>query len=210
MNINQLSNRGGIQPQDQLAYWNQNNGQPRRTSVADLITLITQGLVLNNGLLNASSLYALRRTQAESVAVGTTPTIITPWDANGASVLPLGGQSLAQNVVTGIMQATRQIQACEFWIALQGSVPSPRVLTLQLQTGPSTVSATLFTSEFESIQTGTGAAQSFHFAGILQNPNNPNSVINQGDVIQLVASADQATTLSLSRASFIVRPLDGA
>ncbi len=207
-NINQLSARGGIQPQDQLGYWSQINGQPRRTSVSDLIALITQGLVLNNGLLSASSLYALRRTQSESVAIATTPTVITPWDANGSSVLPVGGTSLTQNVTTGLMQATRVIQACEFWIALLGSVPSPRVLTLQLQTGP--LGGTLFTSEFESIQVGTGNAQSFHFAGILQNPNNVNDEINVGDVIQLVASADQATTLSLTRASFIVRPLDGA
>ncbi|MGN8190281.1 hypothetical protein ACTJLD_30290 [Burkholderia sp. 22088] len=176
--------------------------------MSDLIECVQDNLTFPNGLLSASSLYALRRTQSESIAIGTTPTVITPWDANGASVLPAGGQSLTQNVVTGLMQATRAIAACEIWVALLGSVPSPRVLTLQLQTGP--VGGTLFTSEFESIQVGTGNAQSFHFAGILQNPNNVNGEINVGDVIQLVASADQATTLSLTRASFIVRPLDGA
>ncbi|MCA8326126.1 hypothetical protein [Burkholderia cepacia] len=207
-NINQLSRRGRIRPQDQIGYWDQGSGQPRRASVSDLIECVQDGLTFPSGLLTASSLYALRRTQAESVAIATTPTVIAPFDANGNSVLPMGGTSLTQNVTTGLMQATRAIQACDFWIALLGSVPSPRVLTLQLQTGP--VGGTLFTSEFESIQVGTGNAQSFHFAGILQNPNNPNGVINMGDVIQLVASADQATTLSLTRASFIVRPLDGA
>ncbi|TDV06063.1 hypothetical protein [Paraburkholderia caballeronis] len=207
-NINQLSRRGSIRPQDQIAYWDQNNGQPRRAAVWDLIECVQDGLRLENGLLNASSLYALRRTQAESIAIVMTPTVITPWDANGASVLPMGAQSITLNVTTGLMQATRTIQACEFWIALQGSVPSPRVLTVQLQTGPS--GGPLFASEFESVQAGTGAAQSFHLAGILQNPNNVNGQINAGDVIQLVASADAATTLSLTRASFIVRPLDGA
>lgn len=207
-NINQLSRRGRVRSQDQIPYWDQHAGQPKRASVWELIECVQDGLTFPSGLLTASSLYALRRTQAESIAIATTPTVITPFDANGNSVLPTGGQSLTLNVMTGLMQATRAIQACEFWIALQGSVPSPRVLTLQLQTGP--VGGTLFMSEFESVQTGTGAAQSFHFAGILQNPNNVNGQLNLGDTIQLVASADEATTLSLIRASFIVRPLDGA
>lgn len=207
-NINQLSRRGRIRSQDQIAYWDQCNGQPRRASVGDLIECVQDGLTFPTGLLSASSLYALRRTASESIAIATTATIITPWDANGSSVLPAGGTSLTMNVVTGIMQAARAIQACEFWVALQGSVPSPRVLTLQLQTGP--VGGPFFTSEFESVQSGNGNAQSFHFAGILQNANNVNGQINQGDVIQLVASADQATTLSLTRASLFLRPLDGA
>lgn len=208
MNINQLSPDRQLSTADQFAVWNQNSGQPRKASISQLVALVIANLQMPNGLLNASSLYALRRTQSETLNLTTTPAVVTPYDANGSSVLPLGGQSLTQNVVTGLMQATREIQALDFWIALTGSLPSPRVMTLQVQTGP--VGGPLYTSEFESVQVGTGNAQAFHFAGVLQNPNNINGQIDQGDIVQLVASADAATTLLISRVSFIAQPLDGA
>ncbi|BAO04673.1 hypothetical protein KMC49_gp19 [Ralstonia phage Firinga] len=208
MNINQLSQDSQIQTSDLIAIWSQGNGQPRQASLSQLLSLLQSGFTFSSGgLLLAASLYALRRTTAETLALTTTPAIVTPYDANGNSVLNSGGQSLTQNVTTGLMQATRAIKGCQFWVALVGSLPSPRVLTLQLQTGP--VGGPLFTSEFEAIVTGTGANQCYTFSGILQNPNNVNSQINLGDIIQLVASADAATTLSISRASLIVQPLDG-
>jgi hypothetical protein len=206
-NINQLSRRGRIRPQDQIAYWDQNNGQPRRASVWDLIQCVQDGLMLQNGLLNASSLYALKRTQAETLALTTVPTIVAPFDANGNSVLPLGGQSLTLNVTTGVMQATRVIQALEVWAVIDGSLPSPRVLTLGLQTGPG---ISPYTTPLGVVRAGTGNADVYQFAGIVQNPNNVNGQINVGDAIQLVASADEATTLSISAMQFICRPLDGA
>lgn len=208
MNINQLSQDSQLQTSDLIAIWSQGNGQPRQASLSQLLSLFQSGFTFSSGgLLLAASLYALRRTTAETLALTTTPAIVTPYDANGNSVLNSGGQSLTQNVTTGLMQATRAIKGCQFWVALVGSLPSPRVLTLQLQTGP--VGGPLFTSEFEAIVTGTGANQCYTFSGILQNPNNVNSQINSGDIIQLVASADAATTLSISRASLIVQPLDG-
>ncbi|MEZ7524010.1 hypothetical protein [Burkholderia vietnamiensis] len=207
-NINQLSSDTQLQISDQIAIWNQNFGQPRKASLSALVALVLANLQMPNGLLNASSLYALRRTQAETLALTTAPAVVAPYDANGNSVLPLGGQALTQNVVTGLMQATRAIQAVDFWVSLVGSLPSPRVLTLQLQTGP--VGGPLYTSEFESVLTGTGNTQCAHFAGVLQNPNNVNGQINQGDIIQLVASADAATTLTILRVSLIAQPLDGA
>jgi hypothetical protein len=207
MNINQLSQDQQLSTSDQFAIWNQNSGQPRRASISALVALVIANLQMPNGLLNASSLYALRRTQAENLALTTVPAVVTPYDANGNSVLPQGGQALTQNVTTGLMQATRNIEALDFWVSVVGSVPSPRILTLQLQTGP--VGGPLYTSEFQAVKVGTGAADCYHFAGVLQNPNNVNSQINQGDIIQLVASADQATTLSISRASLIAQPLDG-
>lgn len=208
MQINQLSAVRRLSLSDAIAVWKNRAGQPRQVSVSELVDLVIDNLQMPNGLLNASSLYALRRTQAETLALTATPAIVTPYDANGNSVLPMGGQSLTQNVVTGLFQATRAIQAMDFWVALVGSLPSPRVMTLQVQTGP--VGGPLYTSEFESVQTGTGNPQSFHFAGVLQNPNNINGQINQGDIVQLVASADAATALSISRVSFIAQPLDGA
>lgn len=207
-NINQLSARGRMRPQDQIAYWDQMNGQPRRASVWELIELVTDGIKLKNGLLNASSLYTMRRTQAGTLDLTTAPAVVMPYDANGNTVLPPGGTSLTQNVTTGLLQATRAIEALNLWVALDGTLPSPRVMTLQVQTGP--VGGTLYTSEFQSIQTGTGTAQVFHFAGVLQNPNNINGQIDQGDIIQLVATADEATTLSISRVTLIAQPLDGA
>lgn len=207
-NINQLSPDISPQLADQLAIWNQNAGQPRKVALSALLSLFQSSFVFSTGgLLLASSLYALRRTQTENVALTTTPAVIAPYDANGASTLKTGGQTLTENVTTGILQATRAIKACAFWVALIGSLPSPRVLTLQVQTGP--VGGPMYTSEFQAIIAQTGASQVFSFSGILQNPNNVNAQINVGDVIQLVASADAATMLSLSRATLIVQPLDG-
>lgn len=208
MNINQLSQDSQLQTSDLIAIWSQGNGQPRQASLSQLVALVLANFTLSSGgLLTGSSLYSLRRTQAENLALTTAPVVVTPYDANGNSVLNAGGQSLTQNVTTGLMQATRAIKGCQFWVALVGSLPSPRVLTLQLQTGP--LGGPLFTSEFEAIAVGTGSNQCYAFSGILQNPNNVNGQINTGDIIQLVASADSATNLSISRASLIVQPLDG-
>lgn len=206
-NINQLASDTQPSLSDQIALWSQANGQPRRMSLSALVALLQSSLSIPNGILNSASLYSLKRTQAEVLALTTVPAVVAPFDANGNTVLPLGGQSLTQNVVTGLMQATRAIKALDFWVALDGSLPSPRVLTLQVQTG--LVGGPLFTSEFQSVGTGTGTAQCFHFAGVLQNPNNINSQINMGDIIQLVASADAATNLTISRVSLIAQPLDG-
>lgn len=206
-NINQLSQDSQLSVSDQFAVWNQNAGQPRKASISSLVALVIANLQMPNGLLNASSLYALRRTQAEVLALTAVAAVVAPYDANGNSVLPQGGQALTQNVTTGLMQATRNIEALDFWVSLVGSLPSPRVLTLQLQTGP--VGGPLYTSEFQAVKAGTGATDCYHFAGVLQNPNNMNGQINQGDIVQLVASADQATNLSISRVSFIAQPLDG-
>ncbi|WP_104656534.1 hypothetical protein [Ralstonia insidiosa] len=208
MNINQLTQDSQLSVSDLIAVWSTGNGQPRQASLSQLLALFQSAFVFSTGgLLLAGSLYALRRTQAENLALTTTPAIVAPYDANGNTVLNAGGQSLTQNVTTGLLQATRAIKACQFWVSLVGSLPSPRVLTLQLQTGPA--GGTLFTSEFEAIAPGTGANQCYTFSGILQNPSNVNAQINLGDIIQLVASADAATTLSISRASLIVLPLDG-
>ncbi len=208
MNINQLSQDSQLQTSDLIAIWSQGNGQPRQASLSQLLSLFTANFSLaSGGLLQASSLYSLRRTQAENLALTASPVVVTPYDANGNSVLNAGGQALTQNVTTGQLQATRAIKGAAFWVSLVGSLPSPRVLTLQIQTGP--VGGPLFTSEFEAIAAGNGSTQCFTFSGILQNPNNVNGQINLGDIIQLVASADAATTLSISRATMIVQPLDG-
>jgi hypothetical protein len=207
MNINQLSPDRELSTADQFAVWNQNAGQPRKASISQLVALVIANLQMPNGLLNASSLYALRGTQAQNLALTAAPVVVAPFDANGNSVVPLGGQSLTLNVVTGVIQATRNIQALDFWVSLVGTLPAPRVLTLQLQTGP--VGGPFYTSEFEVVKTGTGAPDCYHFAGVLQNPNNVNSRIDEGDVIQLIASADAAADLSISRVSLIAQPLDG-
>ena len=209
MNINQLCQDSQLSTSDQIAIWNQQSGQPRKASLSAVVSLVLANLALPNGLLTASSLYSLKRTQAEVLAISAQPVVVGPYDANGNTVLPLGGQSLALNVVTGVMQATRAIQALEVWGVIEGSLPSPRILTLGLQTGPGGGSG-IYTSPLEVVKAGTGNADCFHLAGILQNPNNVNGQINSGDLIQLVASADQATNLSISAIQFIVRPLDGA
>lgn len=206
-NINQLSSDTTPQLSDQIAIWNQNSGQPRKASLSSVLALLQSALTLPSGILSAASLYGLRRTQAENLALTAIPVVVAPYDANGNSIVKLGGQALTLNVVTGLMQATRVIQALDFWVALDGSLPNPRVLTLQVQTGP--VGGALYTSEFQAVKVGTGAADCYNFAGVLQNPNNVNSVINTGDIIQLVASADQATTLAINRVTFVAQPLDG-
>ncbi|MGF6643117.1 hypothetical protein [Paraburkholderia sp. GAS82] len=209
MNINELSPARRLSTSDQFAVWYQRAGQPRKASISDLVDLVLANLVMPNGLFNASSIYSLVRTQAENLALTAQPVVVAPYDANGNTVLPLGGQSVDLNVVTGVMQATRAIKALEVWVAIDGSLPSPRVLALGLQTGPGGGGG-IYTSPLQVIKTGTGVADCYHFAGILQNPNNVGGQINAGDLIQLVASADQATTLSISAVQFIVRPLDGA
>jgi peptidoglycan hydrolase-like protein with peptidoglycan-binding domain len=208
-NINQLSPTRELSTSDQFAVWYQRAGQPRKASISDLIALVMENLQLANGLLTAASLYSLKRTQAEVLALTASPVVVAPYDANGNSVLPLGGTALTLNVLTGVMQATRAIQAAEVWGVVVGSVPSPRVLTLGLQTGPGGGSG-IYTSPLEVVRVGTGNNDCFSFSGILQNPNNVNGQIDAGDVVQLVASADQATNLSISAVQFIVRPLDGS
>lgn len=209
MNINELSPTRRLSTSDQFAVWDQRAGQPRKASISELVDLVLANLNFPNGLLSGSSLYSLTRTQAETLAVGPSAVVVAPYDANGNTVLPLGGQSVTLNVVSGVMQATRTIQAAEVWAVIEGSLPSPRVLTLGIQTGPGGGGG-IYTSPLEVVKTGTGNGDCYHFAGVLRNPNNVNGQINAGDLIQLVASADQATTLSISAAQFIVRPLDGA
>lgn len=206
-NINQLTADVSPQLSDQIAIWAQNQGQPRKVSISALQSLILGNVTLPRGLLSASSVYALRKTVAGTQALTATPSIITTYDANGATVLPLGGTALTQNVVTGLMQATRVIAGVAFSVALVGSIASPRILTLQVQTGP--VGGTLYTSEFEAISAGTGNAQCWTFTGLLQNPNNVAGQINVGDIIQLVASADQAATLNITKVTFLAQPIDG-
>ena len=206
-NINQLAADTTPQLSDQIAIWNQSSGQPRKCSLSALQTLLLGSVSLPRGLLSAASVYALRKTVAGTQNLTATPSIITTYDANGASVIPLGGTALTQNVVTGLMQATRAIAGISFQVALVGSIASPRVLTLQIQTGP--VGGTLYTSEFESILTGTGATQCYTFDGLLQNPNNVNGQINVGDIVQLVASSDQAATLNITKVTFLAQPIDG-
>ncbi|MEM5405809.1 hypothetical protein [Paraburkholderia unamae] len=167
-NIGQLAQDVSPQLQDQIAIWSTQNGQPRQCSLSALATLILGGVSLPRGLLSAASTYALRKTVAGTQNLTATPSIITTYDPNGATVLPVGGTALTQNVVTGLMQATRAIAGVNFSVSLVGSIASPRVLTLQVQTGP--VGGTLYTSEFEAIAQGTGNAQCWTFQGFLQKP----------------------------------------
>lgn len=173
-----------------------------------LQTLLLGGVTLPRGLLSAASTYALRKTVAGTQNLTAAPQVITTYDPNGATVLPLGGTALTQNVVTGLMQATRAIAGVNFQVSVVGSIVAPRILTLQVQTGP--VGGPLYTSEFEVISTGTGATQCWHVVGFLQNPNNINGQLNVGDIIQLVASADQAATLNITKVTFLAQPVDGA
>ena len=206
--INQLCVDATPQLSDQMAIWGQQAGQPRKIALSALLELFGANFQLSpGGLLLGSTLYALRRTTAENIALTNVPAPIAPFDANGASETNQGGTALTMNVTTGAMQATRAISAAAFWVALIGSAPASDVITLALQTGP--VGGPLYTSEFQAIQTATGTTQAFQFAGILQNPNNVNGRINVGDTIQLVASSSVNGNLSLSRASVIVQPLDG-
>lgn len=206
--INQLCVDPSPQLSDQMAIYGQQAGQPRKIALSALLGLFASSYQFSpGGLLLASTLYALRRTQGETIALTATPAPIAPFDANGAAETNQGGAALTMNVTTGAMQATRNISAAAFWVALIGSAPVSDVITLALQTGP--VGGTQYTSEFQSIQVATGNTQAFHFAGILQNPNNVNGRINEGDTIQLVASSSVNGNLSLARASLIVQPLDG-
>jgi hypothetical protein len=206
-NIGQLAQDTSPQLQDQIAIWSTSNGQPRQCSLGALASLILGGVSLPRGLLSAASTYALRKTVAGTQALTATPAIITTYDPNGATVLPVGGTALTQNVVTGLMQATRAIAGVNFSVSLVGSIASPRVLTLQVQTGP--VGGPLYTSEFEAIAQGTGNAQCWTFQGFLQNPNNVAGQLNVGDIIQLVAAADQAATLNITKVTFLAQPVDG-
>lgn len=206
-NISQLASDTTPQLSDQIAIWNQSSGQPRKVSLSALQTLFNGGVTLPRGILSAASVYALRKTVAGTQALTATPSIIMTYDANGATVLPVGGTALTQNVVTGLMQATRAISGLNFSVSLVGSIASPRILTLQVQTGP--VGGPLYTSEFEAITQGTGNAQCWTFSGFLQNPNNVAGQLNVGDIVQLVASADQAATLNITKVTFLAQPVDG-
>lgn len=206
-NISQLAVDSSPALSDLIAIWSTNNGQPKQVSLSALQTLLLGSVSLSRGLLSASSVYALRKTVAGTQNLTTAPQIITTYDPNGNTVLPVGGTALTQNVVTGLMQATRAIAGLNFKVALVGSLPSPRILTLQVQTGP--VGGTLYTSEFEAIAQGTGNTQCWTFDGFLQNPNNVAGQLNVGDIVQLVASADSAATLSITKVTFLAQPVDG-
>ena len=206
-NINQLLVDAAPQLSDLIAIWNTNNGQPRQVSLSALQSLLLGSVSLPRGLLSAASVYALRKTVAGTQALTAIPSVITTYDPNGATVLPLGGTALTQNVVTGLMQATRPIAGVNFEVAVIGSITNGTVQTLQVQTGP--VGGPLFTSEFEDISVGTGNTQCWKFSGFLQNPNNVAGQLNVGDIIQLVASVSANATLNITKVTFIAQPVDG-
>jgi hypothetical protein len=206
-NINQLSVDASPQLSDLIAIWSTNNGQPKQVSLSALQSLLLGGVALPRGLLSASSIYALRKTVAGTQNLTATPQVITTYDPNGATVLPVGGTALTQNVVTGIMQATRAIAGLNFEVSVIGSISNGTVQTLQVQTGP--LGGMLFTSEFEDISVGTGNTQCWKFSGFLQNPNNVAGQINVGDIIQLVASVSANATLNITKVTFLAQPVDG-
>jgi hypothetical protein len=95
-----------------------------------------------------------------------------------------------------------------FYVALTGTWPTNRDLTLAVLVGPDSLP---FESAFQFIGAGRGgsAPVTAAFGGPTSNLNSPGGTILAGEKVRLVARFNTADTLNIERLSFVVQTLDG-
>lgn len=204
--INQLATADVLVGADQVPIYSSENGDARKTSlnaIKEFVNTPDDGI---EGILAISSLFVLRKTTPVTIAVGTSFQNIDNYDSS-PFIVPSGRTSLSPSAVIGEMVATRDIAAVQFHVALNGTWPTNRDLTLGILLGSD---ANPFESSFGFVGAGRGAnTVSASFSGISANLNNGGNVIRAGEKIRLVAKFNTADNLTLNKVAFEVQPLDG-
>jgi len=203
--FNQLSEASSLSTSDQLPVYSTANGQPRKASIAALQTLIQDGLTLPSGLFTGARVYGLRSTTSTAQAITTSYSLIN--NQNQAIAIPSDGDSIYVDTSTGYMTALRDISSALFFATIEADFPTGRYLTSAVIVGPD---SDTFDCDFKETSHGaSGAPQTLSFSGILLNFDNPFGTIKAGDKIKLSAKINTNDTVTFTRTSLVVIPLDG-
>lgn len=205
--INQLSAVDSLSGSDLLPIYSQTNGDARKTSLNSVKEFVEDGFNLQGGILAISSLFSLRKTTQQVVAIGTSYSNIANWDSD--LIVPSNDRTtLSLSKVIGEFVATRDISHLMMNVLLTGSWPSNRDLTLGVLIG---TDANPYESSFKFIGAGRGGGNpvTAAFSGPAANLNNGGNVIREGEKIRLVAKFNVADNLIIDRAVVTLQTLDG-
>lgn len=203
--INQLSATNQLQPGDLVPIYSSTNGDARKASMSLVKEFIQEDFVPAGGLLAISGIYAMRKTTSSTVAIGTSYANFANYET--PLVFPAGRDSIAGMETVGEFVAQRDIAAVMFWVAITGTWPTNRDLTLAILVG---ADANPFESTVKFIGAGRGAnVATAAFSAPVVNLNNPGGTIKAGEKIRLVAKMNTADNLDLQKMAFIVQTLDG-
>lgn len=196
-----------VNTSDQLQLYSTVQGQPRRASVAALADAVELLHPTPTSVLDISSYYVMRGTNATVVPLTATPAPFGTSAYQTSFTLPQLQTSLSPDLANGRFVATRDIQAIEFTAGLTGDWATGSTLTLAVQVGDI---SNLFTSAFQWSMGGvTGFPLSGSITGPASNLNDPQGIIRAGQIVRLVASLSTPGNLNLQRIAFAVRSLDG-
>jgi hypothetical protein len=207
--INNLTSQGTVTGSDQFPVYSNGNGDTRRVSGQAIKEFVEADFVPAGGILNISGFYSMRKTPVSPVtlAIGTGYTNIPNYDAP-VQVFPSDRTSIVGMTTIGEFVATRDIAAAMFWVALTGSWPTTRDLTVAVLVGTDT-SPFESGSKFIGSGRGGGLLATANFSAPVVNQNNPFGTIRAGEKIRLVAKMSVADNLDLTRLAFVVQTLDG-
>lgn len=206
MAIDRLSGIDAITGGDQLAMYSAAQGGDRKIPFSVVQDALRADLPLPASILDISSYFTMRITTPVAVAVGTTYANIPNYNSNFA--LPSDRTGIAASLVVGEFICSRDVAAVQFFVALNGTWPTNRDLSLAVYVG---TDASPFESAFQFIGAGRGggAPVTATFSGPTSNVNNPGGIIKAGEKIRLVAKFNTADTLNITRLSFVTQTLDG-
>ncbi len=207
MAINRLSNTPTISGSDQIPIGQNSSGQDRRVAASALKEFVQEDFVPAGGILAISGFYSIRKTTPVTIAVGTAYANFTNYESP-VGVFPAGRDSIAGMIVVGEFVAARDIAAVMFWVAMTGTWPNTRDLTLGVLVGTD-ANPYESASKFIGAGRGGGSPISAMFGSPAVNQNNPGGTILAGEKIRLVAKMNTADNLDLTRLTFAVQTLDG-
>ena len=204
--INKLSAVDSVSAGDQFVVFATDLGDARRAPASVVREFMQSDITLPNGLMDIATIYEMRAVTPVALAIGITYANIPNW--SDSLVMPAGRTSIATMLVLGEFVMQRDCAGVMFWVALQGTWPTNRDLTLGILVGPD---AAPYESSFQFLGAGRGggAGVSAAFSGTVANLLNPGGIIKAGEKVRLVAKMNVADTLNLTRAAFVVQTLDG-
>jgi hypothetical protein len=204
--INKLSAVSVVSGSDLLPIYSAENGDARKASLNVIKNFVEEDFELQGGLLAISSIFGLRKTVADSIALTADYQNIADYDSS--LITPSDRISLSASTVIGEFVATRDISHIQFWVTLTGTWPANRDLSLAVLVG---TDAAPYESSFKYVGAGRGPGNvvTASFSGPAANLNNGGNLIREGEKVKLVAKFNIADTLELSRLAFVVQTLDG-
>lgn len=202
--INRLSAVSSVQSSDQFPLYSSEMGDARKASAAAVKTFMQDGMP--TGLLDISSVFAMRITTPVVKALTTSYANIANWD--GSLITPSGRDTLAVGTVLGEMIAARDISHVMMYCTLSGEWPANRDLNLAVYIGTD-VAPYESTFKFTGAGRGGGTPLTASFSGPGANLNNAGNIIKAGEKIRLVAKFNVADNLTINRLAFVVQPMDG-